>query len=128
MSNITVVVTDPPLNVSVEVSYIGHLNSTVKLTCSSVANPATDNYTWYRGTGSAFSSRVQVGSGQVLSIPSVEMSHTELYQCQARNHLGEDMSAEVLLTVDETTSEYTGMMMSFICCPLRNVFLHIGPY
>ncbi|XP_051262199.1 B-cell receptor CD22 [Dicentrarchus labrax] len=92
----------PPLNVSVEVSY-GNLTvgSSVNLTCNSTANPAADNYTWYKRTASS-SSMVQVGSGQVMSFPSVEASHTGLYLCQARNPLGVDNSAEVLLTVDKT--------------------------
>ncbi|XP_075937539.1 B-cell receptor CD22-like isoform X2 [Anarhichas minor] len=94
----------PPLNVSVEMSYSGHLTmgSSVNLTCSSAANPAADNYTWYSSAGSSFSSLLQVGSGQVLSLPSVEASHTGLYLCQASNRLGENNSTEVLLTVDET--------------------------
>ncbi|XP_076592287.1 B-cell receptor CD22-like [Chaetodon auriga] len=96
----------PPLNVSVEVNYSGHLtaNSSVNLTCSSAANPPADNYTWYRGTVSSFSTMVQVGSGQVLSIPSLGASRTS-YVCQARNPLGEDKSSEVLLRVDETDSD-----------------------
>ncbi len=102
--------TDPPLNVTVEVSYLGHLTagSSVNLTCNSAANPAADRYTWYRGNVSGFSSMLQVGSGQVLSIPSMEASHAGLYLCQARNRLGENNSPEVLLTVDKTDSEYAG--------------------
>ncbi|XP_045899944.1 B-cell receptor CD22-like isoform X2 [Micropterus dolomieu] len=93
----------PPLNVSVEVSRPGSLtvDSSVNLTCSSAANPAADNYTWYRGTVSSSSSMFQVGSGQVLSLPSVA-SNTGLYLCQARNRLGESNSTEVLVTVDKT--------------------------
>ncbi|XP_062278667.1 B-cell receptor CD22 [Scomber scombrus] len=99
-------VQSPPLNVSVELSQSGQLSegSSVNLTCSSVANPAADNYTWYKSTGSPSSSSqlLQVGSGQVLSIPSVEASHTGLYLCQARNRLGENNSTKVLLTVDSS--------------------------
>ncbi|XP_008285112.1 sialic acid-binding Ig-like lectin 16 [Stegastes partitus] len=91
-----------PLNVTVEVSQAGLLmvGSSVNLTCSSVANPAADSYTWYRSTSP--SSLLQVGSGQVLSLPSVEASHTGLYFCQTRNRLGESNSTHVLLTVTET--------------------------
>ncbi|XP_023132630.2 B-cell receptor CD22-like isoform X2 [Amphiprion ocellaris] len=91
-----------PLNVSVEVSHAGLLTvgSSVNLTCSSAANPAADSYTWYRSTGS--SSVLQVGSGQVLCLPSVDLSHSGLYICQSRNRLGENNSTQVLLTVTET--------------------------
>ncbi|TWW54443.1 hypothetical protein D4764_0259790, partial [Takifugu flavidus] len=44
----------------------------------------------------------QVGSGQVLSIPSMEALHSGLYLCQARNQVGGKNSTEVLLAmVDE---------------------------
>lgn len=104
--------TDPPLNVSVEVSHPGRLtvDSSVTLTCTSAANPAANDYTWYKRTESP-SSVVQVGSGQVLSLPSVEASHTGLYLCQARNRLGGNNSTEVLLTLDETDSEYAGKII-----------------
>ena len=99
------------MNVSVELSQSGQLSegSSVNMTCSSVANPAADSYTWYKSTGSPSSSSqlLQVGSGQVLSIPSVEASHTGLYLCQARNGLGENNSTKVLLTVDSSDSEYS---------------------
>lgn len=110
-NNSVVLFTDPPLNVSVEMSYLGHLkiSSSVNLTCSSAANPAAYSYTWFRGANSSFSSMVQVGTGQVLSIPSVDVSHTGLYVCQAMNHLGSDNSTGVLLTLDdELDSVYTG--------------------
>ncbi|XP_034409096.1 B-cell receptor CD22 [Cyclopterus lumpus] len=95
----------PPVNVSVEMSYSGLLTmgSGVNLTCSSAANPAADRYTWYRSTGSSLSSLLQVGSGPVLSLPSVEASHTGLYLCQASNPLGGNHSTGApLLPVDET--------------------------
>lgn len=100
--------TDAPVNVSIEISYNGSLaeGSSVNLTCSSAANPAAVRYTWYRRTAS--SSLLQVGSGQVLSLPSLELSNTGLYLCQARNRLGENNSTEVLLEVDISESEYAG--------------------
>lgn len=61
------------------------------------------------GINSSFSSMVQVGTGQMLSIPSVDVSHTGLYVCQAMNDLGSDNSTGVLLTLDdEIDSGYTG--------------------
>ncbi|XP_071325025.1 B-cell receptor CD22-like [Trachinotus anak] len=72
----------------------------VNLTCSSVANPATVNYTWYKRTDEpGSSSMLQVGSGQVLSLPSMKASHTGLYLCQASNSVGEGNSNEMLLTM-----------------------------
>ncbi|KAK2844242.1 hypothetical protein Q5P01_010901 [Channa striata] len=93
----------PPLNVSIEVSYPGSLpvGSSVNLTCSSAANPAADNYTWYRRASNP-SSWVLVGSGEVLSLQSVEASHSGPYLCQVRNSVGEDKATEVLLIVDRT--------------------------
>ncbi|XP_078109641.1 Fc receptor-like protein 5 isoform X2 [Sander vitreus] len=75
--------------------------SSVNLSCSSAANPAADNYTWYRASVSSSSSLLQVGSGQVLSLPSMEASHTGLYLCQARNPLGQNNSTEMMLAIKE---------------------------
>ncbi|XP_063734807.1 B-cell receptor CD22-like isoform X2 [Eleginops maclovinus] len=74
--------------------------SSVNLSCSSAANPAAHNYTWFRqSAASSLSSMLQVGSGQVLSLPSVDVSHTGLYLCTARNQLGENNSTELMLTM-----------------------------
>ncbi|XP_039475015.1 B-cell receptor CD22-like isoform X3 [Oreochromis aureus] len=88
-----------PLNVSAEVSQAGLLSvgSNVNLTCNSAANPEADNYTWYSS-----SSRLQVASGQVLSLPSLEVSHSGVYLCRAGNSVGESNSTAVLLEVGET--------------------------
>ncbi|XP_069549107.1 B-cell receptor CD22 [Brachyistius frenatus] len=92
-----------PLNVSVEVSPVGLLTvgSSVTLTCNSTVDLAADDYTWYREAVSSSSSLLQVGSGRVLSLPSVEVSHTGLYFCKARNRLRGNSSAKVLLTVEK---------------------------
>lgn len=107
---------DPPLNVSTEVSQPGSLavGSSVYLTCSSVANPAAD-YTWYRGASSS-SSLLQVGSGEVLSLLSVEASHAGLYLCRARNSVGENNATAMLLTLDKTDSEYAGKLKLVDVC------------
>ncbi|XP_041648472.1 B-cell receptor CD22-like [Cheilinus undulatus] len=92
----------PPMNISVtmdppHVSEGGNVN----MTCSCSANPAAESYTWFRRTASpsSTSSMLQVGSGQVLSLLSVETSHTGLYLCRVRNKMGENNSTEMLLTM-----------------------------
>lgn len=103
---------DSPLNVSAEVSQAGLLSvgSSVNLTCNSAANPEADSYTWYSS-----SSRLQVASGQVLSIPSLEVSHSGVYLCRAGNSLGESNSTAVLLKVGETKSESV-RRVDITCC------------
>ncbi|XP_060937854.1 B-cell receptor CD22-like [Limanda limanda] len=98
---VTLIVQYAPLNVTIEMSHPGLIvaGSNVSLTCSNTANPAADNYTWYKNSSS---SMLQVGSGQVLSLPSVNVSHSGLYLCQVRNSVGEGNSIGVLLTVYET--------------------------
>ena len=96
------------MNVSVEVSAADSPaeGSSVKLTCSSDANPPVHNYSWYKRTGPpGSSSLVQVGSGQVLLLASLQPSHTGLYFCHTRNSLGENNSTDVMLTVDTRDSE-----------------------
>ncbi|XP_049439853.1 B-cell receptor CD22-like isoform X1 [Epinephelus fuscoguttatus] len=90
------------ITISMDLPYVVE-GSSVNLTCHSAANPATDNYTWYRSTASSSSSMVYVSSGQVLSLPSVEAPHTGLYLCQARNTVGENNSTEWLLAMEEKT-------------------------
>ncbi|XP_032415525.1 B-cell receptor CD22-like [Xiphophorus hellerii] len=90
-----------PTNVSVSVNP-EHIvaGSGVNLTCVSDANPAADNYTWYkRAEPTGSHSRVHVGSGQVLSLPFMESSHSGLYVCYVRNSLGEGNSTEVVLAM-----------------------------
>ncbi|XP_042338501.1 B-cell receptor CD22-like, partial [Plectropomus leopardus] len=101
----------PPMNVSIEVTYLDEptVGRSVIMTCQNTANPAADNYTWYRASASSLSSMSQVDSGQMVLNRSVNAADTELYICQARNKLGESNSTEVLLiplseegTVDNT--------------------------
>ncbi|XP_023186054.1 carcinoembryonic antigen-related cell adhesion molecule 6-like isoform X1 [Xiphophorus maculatus] len=95
----------PPLNVSVEVNRSDPLlvGSSVTLTCRGSASPAAITYTWwYSSDVSNSSTELQVGSGQVLSISSVELAHTGTYICQAQNRAGQSRSAELLLAVEET--------------------------
>lgn len=89
------------MNISISVDpQLFDEGSSVNLTCSSVANPAADSYIWYKMVDSdATSSMLQVGSGQLLSLPSVEESHSGVYLCKVRNSLGESNSTQVLLSM-----------------------------
>ncbi|XP_041650169.1 B-cell receptor CD22-like [Cheilinus undulatus] len=110
----------PPLNVSVVVSYPSILNesSSINLTCSCSANPAAENFTWFRRTASPSpSTLIQVGSGRVLSLLSVEMSHAYLYLCRARNTVGENNSNEVPITMREESQDLF---------TLNRIFLLVG--
>ncbi|XP_072316729.1 B-cell receptor CD22-like [Eucyclogobius newberryi] len=98
----TINVLYPPMNISVSAELTEVLEgSDVNLTCHSNANPPDVGYTWYRRS----SSIVQVGSGPLLSLSSVEASSSGLYMCQASNALGENNSTEVQLSVK---SKYAG--------------------
>lgn len=108
-------IADPPLNVRVEVRYTGSLTlgNGVNLTCSSVANPAANSYTWYRGDGRR-SPLVQVGSGQVFAIPSLEPSQLGWYLCKSENLLGENNSTAVLIVDSAETSGESLTLSSLI--------------
>ncbi|XP_028282254.1 B-cell receptor CD22-like isoform X2 [Parambassis ranga] len=94
-----------PMNISIsmdpqEVSE----GSAVNLTCSSAANPAAYSYTWYKMTpysSSDNSTMIEVGSGQVLSVLSMETLHIGAYICLVRNMWGEYSSPELLLNMKE---------------------------
>lgn len=92
-----------PMNTSISMDSPDVIEgSGVTLTCNSDANPPAHDYTWYkRGPSSSYSpsSMVQVGSGPVLSLSSVNTSHSGHYMCQAWNRLGENNSTELLLSM-----------------------------
>ncbi|KAK7887121.1 hypothetical protein WMY93_026742 [Mugilogobius chulae] len=87
----------PPMNISIsaELTEVTE-GSDVNMTCHSNANPSDIGYTWYKTSSS---SRVQVGSGQVLSLSSVKASSSGHYICKASNRVGENNSTELLLSV-----------------------------
>ncbi|XP_077388169.1 B-cell receptor CD22-like isoform X2 [Festucalex cinctus] len=89
---------------SLDVQYLPSAadGSSVKVMCSGTANPATHSYVWYKWTSS--SSLLQVGSGQVLSLSSMETPHTGIYLCQARSQLEVINSTKVLVAMEEQNS------------------------
>ncbi|XP_056457375.1 nectin-1-like [Gadus chalcogrammus] len=97
-----------PRNTTVWVEPQGELlkGISVKLTCSSAANPPVHNYTWWWYSGTApppvSSMLVPIGTGQVLHLASLVTSQTGYYLCQATNTLGESNSS-ALLQIEGTT-------------------------
>ncbi|KAG7320659.1 hypothetical protein KOW79_016512 [Hemibagrus wyckioides] len=81
-----------PRNTSVSVSPSASvlLGSSVSLSCSSDANPAVLNYTWYRENGE------QIGTGNHLTINTTDSTHRGLYYCRAQNQHGDHNSSVVL--------------------------------
>ncbi|KAK2832081.1 hypothetical protein Q7C36_015543 [Tachysurus vachellii] len=81
---------DTSLSVSPSDSVL--LGSSVSLSCSSDANPAVLNYTWYRENGE------QIGTGDHLTINTTDSTHSGLYYCRAQNQHG-DQNTSVFLDV-----------------------------
>ncbi|KAM8734546.1 LOW QUALITY PROTEIN: uncharacterized protein AB9X84_023321 [Acanthopagrus schlegelii] len=82
-------VTDSPKHTSVSFSPSGPVpeNSRVTLTCSSTANPAVKNYTWYRADGGQ---ETVMGTGHVLNIKASRDSGP--FFCEAENAIGSERS------------------------------------
>ncbi|XP_035272903.1 sialic acid-binding Ig-like lectin 11 [Anguilla anguilla] len=89
---------DAPKNTSVSVSPSGSVieDSSVTLTCSSNANPAVQNYIWYKVNGTEMNT---VGTGQNLTFNVTESSGSEQYYCEAQNEHGKENSTTVRLNV-----------------------------
>ncbi|XP_053365082.1 myelin-associated glycoprotein-like, partial [Clarias gariepinus] len=81
-----------PRNTSVSASPSASvvLGSSVSLSCSSDANPAVLNYTWYRENGE------QIGTGNHLTINTTDSTHSGLYYCRAQNQHGDHNSSVYL--------------------------------
>ncbi|XP_027142025.1 hemicentin-1 isoform X2 [Larimichthys crocea] len=85
VSRLTADVSYPPQNTTVSVSPSGPVpeDSTVTLTCSSTANPAVRDYTWYTAQGGQ---ETVMGTGHVLHIQASKVSVP--FFCKAENDLG----------------------------------------
>ncbi|XP_071253849.1 sialoadhesin-like isoform X2 [Salvelinus alpinus] len=86
----------PPKNTAVSVSPSGSVveGSFVTLTCSSNANPAVKNYTWYRVNGGP---GTQIANEKELKTEASIDNHQ--FYCQARNDHGTKNSSIILLNV-----------------------------
>ncbi|KAI3361278.1 hypothetical protein L3Q82_013457, partial [Scortum barcoo] len=85
----------PPKDTTVIVDPDGPIleGSSVTLLCMSRANPPVSNYTWYKGD------EEDKDPGSILSINSVDPSHSGDYHCVAKNELGEGTSAVIQLDI-----------------------------
>uniref|UniRef100_A0AAZ1Y419 Ig-like domain-containing protein n=1 Tax=Oreochromis aureus TaxID=47969 RepID=A0AAZ1Y419_OREAU len=86
---------DSPKNITVSVSPSGPVpeNSNVTLTCSSNANPAVRNYTWYRADGDQ---EALIGTGHTLNITVSTINNN--FFCKATNTVG--FKASINLQID----------------------------
>uniref|UniRef100_A0A669DH67 Ig-like domain-containing protein n=1 Tax=Oreochromis niloticus TaxID=8128 RepID=A0A669DH67_ORENI len=79
------VISYSPKNITVSVSPSGPVpeNSNMTLTCSSNANPAVENYTWYRADGDQ---EALIGTGSSFNVAVSKVKST--FFCKATNALG----------------------------------------
>ncbi|XP_037399685.1 B-cell receptor CD22-like isoform X3 [Pygocentrus nattereri] len=91
---LTLNVLHPPKNVSVSISPSGEIveGRSVTLTCSSVANPPVQNYTWFKGTSS-------VGKGETYTMKEISSVDSGQYKCRSSNEHGEKLSEALTLNV-----------------------------
>ncbi|XP_041961084.1 hemicentin-1-like isoform X2 [Alosa sapidissima] len=89
------------------------------LTCSSVANPPVESYTWFKMDEST-----PVGSGQQYSITNIRSEDGGQYYCVARNKYGAENSTAVSITVEgmgaspglrDRSSALPAVVAVFIC-------------
>ncbi|XP_039475149.1 B-cell receptor CD22-like isoform X6 [Oreochromis aureus] len=93
-----------PKNITVSVSPSGPVpeNSNVSLTCSSNANPAVRNYTWYRADGDQ---ETFIGTGTSLNI---QVSRdTQSFFCNAENEIGVGRSSSIQIDVQYSPKNIT---------------------
>ncbi|XP_028281122.1 B-cell receptor CD22-like [Parambassis ranga] len=95
VTSVTAAVLYSPKNTTVSVSPSGPVpeNSNVTLTCSSKANPAVRNYTWYRTDESR---ETLIGTGHILNIEASKVSTA--FFCKAANEHG--VGRSVLSQID----------------------------
>ncbi|XP_035272927.1 sialoadhesin-like [Anguilla anguilla] len=99
-ASLTLRVLYAPKNTSVSVSPSGSVlaGSSVTLTCSSNANPAVQNYTWYEWTVSQVTYK---GAGNKLVLQVSDTTKARFY-CTARNNQGTDSSRLVQLNMQHS--------------------------
>ncbi|KAL3980380.1 succinate dehydrogenase (ubiquinone) flavoprotein subunit [Sarotherodon galilaeus] len=103
-SSIQIDVQYSPKNITVSVSPSGPVpeNSNVSLTCSSNANPAVRNYTWYRADGDQ---ETLIGTGTSLNIQVLRNRRT--FFCKAENEIGVGRSSSIQIDVQYSPKNIT---------------------
>ncbi|CAI5662116.1 unnamed protein product [Oreochromis niloticus] len=103
-SSIQIDVQYSPKNITVSVSPSGPVpeNSNVSLTCSSNANPAVRNYTWYRADGDQ---ETLIGTGTSLNIQVSRDRRT--FFCKAENEIGVGRSSSIQIDVQYSPKNIT---------------------
>ncbi|XP_063340959.1 B-cell receptor CD22-like [Pelmatolapia mariae] len=97
-------ITYSPKNVTVSVSPSGPVpeNSNVTLTCSSNANTAVENYTWYRADGGQ---ETFIGTGSSFNVAVSKVKST--FFCKATNALGCERSRNLQIDVQYSPKNIT---------------------
>uniref|UniRef100_A0A669ECD0 Ig-like domain-containing protein n=1 Tax=Oreochromis niloticus TaxID=8128 RepID=A0A669ECD0_ORENI len=103
-SNLQIDVQYSPKNITVSVSPSGPVpeNSNMTLTCSSNANPAVRNYTWYRADGDQ-ETFIGTGSSFNVTVSKVKSS----FFCKATNALGCERSSKLQIDVQYSPKNIT---------------------
>uniref|UniRef100_A0A3Q2P4T7 Ig-like domain-containing protein n=1 Tax=Fundulus heteroclitus TaxID=8078 RepID=A0A3Q2P4T7_FUNHE len=112
-----------PKNTDVSVSPPGPIleNSEVTLTCSSNANPAVKNYTWYRVDGGH---ETVFGTGRILNVKV--STDRKIIFCKAENYLGEGRSHLKHISVQGMYLERKPVVS--ICCSDLSLSLSLNIY
>lgn len=102
---------DPPKNTSVSAEPPGPVpdGGSVTLTCTSVANPAAENFTWFRASGTQ--EEEEVGYERDFTFNVTKLSEDQFY-CEAINVHGAQVSEPVSLDV---TCEMSLFITSSYC-------------
>ncbi|XP_026039483.1 sialic acid-binding Ig-like lectin 10 [Astatotilapia calliptera] len=103
-TSLTPDISNSPKNITVSVSPSGPVpeNSKVSLTCSSNANPAVWNYTWYRADGDQ---ETFIGTGTSLNIQVSRDRRT--FFCKAENKIGVGRSSSIQIDVQYSPENIT---------------------
>ncbi|XP_048880539.1 B-cell receptor CD22 isoform X1 [Brienomyrus brachyistius] len=96
--NRSLVILYTPKNTSVSIQPSGDIEtgSSVTLTCSSNANPAVENYTWFRINEADL---WEIRSGPTYTISRITHREGGKYYCEASNRLGRHRSPVLLVQV-----------------------------